>query len=94
MVCKATTSGDTLPVGWYLCRRLTKDNVKPSGRQIGKLSHSNPGIIFDYVSASLSEGVVVWHWGAGGCGIMLRWGVYLSWCVGDCDSDELPGPCF
>ena len=37
----------------FLCtflRRLTKDNVKPSGRQIGKLSHNNPGIIFDYVS--------------------------------------------
>ena len=31
-------------------RRLTKDNVKPSGRQIGKLNNSNPGIIFDYVS--------------------------------------------
>lgn len=29
---------------------MTKDNVKPSGRLIGKLSHSNPGIIFDYVS--------------------------------------------
>ena len=24
--------------------------MKPSGRQIGKLSHSNPGIIFAYVS--------------------------------------------
>ena len=31
-------------------RRLTKDNVKPSGRMIGKLSHSNPGVIFEYVS--------------------------------------------
>ncbi|OWJ99281.1 THOC2 [Cervus elaphus hippelaphus] len=31
------------------CRRLTKENVKPSGRQIGKLSHSNPTILFDYV---------------------------------------------
>ena len=31
-------------------RRLTKENVKPSGRQIGKLSHSNPGILFEYVS--------------------------------------------
>lgn len=31
-------------------RRLTKENVKPSGRQIGKLSHSNPTILFDYVS--------------------------------------------
>lgn len=30
-------------------RRLTKENVKPSGRQIGKLSHSNPTILFDYV---------------------------------------------
>lgn len=37
-------------IGFCSCRRLTKDNVKPSGRQIGKLSHSNPGIIFDYVS--------------------------------------------
>ena len=36
----------------YLCRRLTKDNVKPSGRQIGKLSHNNPGIIFDYVRST------------------------------------------
>ena len=34
-------------------RRLTKDNVKPSGRMIGKLSHSNPGIIFEYVSSRL-----------------------------------------
>ncbi len=38
-----------IPYHLFWCRRLTKDNVKPSGRQIGKLSHSNPGIIFDYV---------------------------------------------
>lgn len=31
-------------------RRLTKENVKQSGRQVGKLSHSNPTILFDYVS--------------------------------------------
>ena len=31
-------------------RRITKDNVKPCGRQVGKLSHSNPGVVFDYVS--------------------------------------------
>lgn len=36
------------------CRRLTKENVKPSGRQIGKLSHSNPTILFDYVSGRIS----------------------------------------
>ena len=35
---------------FLFCRRLTKENVKPSGRQIGKLSHSNPGILFEYVS--------------------------------------------
>uniref|UniRef100_A0A3B3ZEY6 THO complex subunit 2 n=1 Tax=Periophthalmus magnuspinnatus TaxID=409849 RepID=A0A3B3ZEY6_9GOBI len=29
--------------------RLTKENVKQSGRQIGKLSHSNPTIVFDYI---------------------------------------------
>ncbi|KAH7931652.1 hypothetical protein HPB52_025481 [Rhipicephalus sanguineus] len=28
--------------------RLSKENVKPSGRQIGKLSHSNPCFLFDY----------------------------------------------
>nr|XP_031301035.1 THO complex subunit 2 isoform X9 [Camelus dromedarius] len=33
----------------YIMKRLTKENVKPSGRQIGKLSHSNPTILFDYV---------------------------------------------
>ena len=31
-------------------RRLSKENVKPSGRQLGKLSHSNPGVLFEYVS--------------------------------------------
>lgn len=36
-----------------LHRRLTKENVKQSGRQIGKLSHSNPTILFDYVSVLL-----------------------------------------
>lgn len=41
-------------------RRLTKENVKPSGRQIGKLSHSNPTILFDYVSVlSLMTAITV-----------------------------------
>ena len=34
----------------YLLKRLTKENVKIQGRQIGKLSHNNPIIVCDYVS--------------------------------------------
>ena len=46
-----------LRLTWCLLfhRRLTKENVKPSGRQIGKLSHSNPGVVFEYVSDFLRQ---------------------------------------
>uniref|UniRef100_A0A8C9UAC6 THO complex subunit 2 n=1 Tax=Scleropages formosus TaxID=113540 RepID=A0A8C9UAC6_SCLFO len=37
----------------YIMKRLTKENVKPSGRQIGKLSHSNPTILFDYILSQI-----------------------------------------
>lgn len=37
----------------YIMKRLSKENVKPSGRQIGKLSHSNPGYIFDYILSQI-----------------------------------------
>ncbi|ROI15854.1 THO complex subunit 2 [Anabarilius grahami] len=37
----------------FFPRRLTKENVKPSGRQIGKLSHSNPTILFDYILSQI-----------------------------------------
>jgi len=30
-------------------RRLAKENVKPLGRQLGKLSHAAPGVVFEYV---------------------------------------------
>ncbi|VDP72176.1 unnamed protein product [Echinostoma caproni] len=30
-------------------QRLSKENIKPMGRQLGKLSHSNPGLLFDLV---------------------------------------------
>lgn len=30
-------------------RRLSKETTKIIGRQIGKLSHVHPGIVFDYV---------------------------------------------
>uniref|UniRef100_M4AB27 THO complex subunit 2 n=1 Tax=Xiphophorus maculatus TaxID=8083 RepID=M4AB27_XIPMA len=33
--------------------RLTKENIKQSGRQIGKLSHSNPTILFDYMLSQI-----------------------------------------
>lgn len=34
----------------YIMKRLSKENVKVSGRHIGKLSHANPSFLFDYVS--------------------------------------------
>ncbi|KAL3879965.1 hypothetical protein ACJMK2_032241 [Sinanodonta woodiana] len=40
---------DCLERAKYIMKRLSKENVKPSGRQLGKLSHSNPGVLFDYV---------------------------------------------
>ncbi|CAH3196125.1 unnamed protein product, partial [Porites evermanni] len=39
----------------YITKRLTKENVKPSGRQIGKLSHSNPGILFEYLLSQIQK---------------------------------------
>merc|ERR1719494_262381 len=39
----------------YITKRLSKENVKPSGRQIGKLSHSNPGILFDHLLAQIER---------------------------------------
>ncbi|CAD7086049.1 unnamed protein product [Hermetia illucens] len=32
-----------------LMKRVSKENVKPVGRLIGKLSHSAPGFLFDYI---------------------------------------------
>lgn len=32
-----------------LMQRVSKENVKPVGRSIGKLSHCSPGFLFDYV---------------------------------------------
>uniref|UniRef100_A0A183SXM5 THO complex subunit 2 n=1 Tax=Schistocephalus solidus TaxID=70667 RepID=A0A183SXM5_SCHSO len=32
-----------------IMKRLSKENVKQLGRHLGKLSHSNPGVLFDYV---------------------------------------------
>jgi THO complex subunit 2 len=35
-----------------LMKRVSKENVKPVGRRIGKLTHSSPGFLFDYVRFS------------------------------------------
>ncbi|VDN97902.1 unnamed protein product, partial [Rodentolepis nana] len=32
-----------------LMKRLSKENVKQLGRHLGKLSHSNPGVLFDFM---------------------------------------------
>ncbi|KAH9492652.1 THO complex subunit 2 [Bulinus truncatus] len=42
------TRADCLDRAKYIMKRLSKETVKPSGRQLGKLSHSNPGIVFEY----------------------------------------------
>ncbi|XP_048589854.1 THO complex subunit 2 isoform X3 [Nematostella vectensis] len=39
----------------YITKRLTKENVKPSGRQIGKISHSNPGVVFEYLLTQIQK---------------------------------------
>ena len=36
-------------------RRLTKDTVKQSGRQLGKISHSNPGTLFDTILVQIQR---------------------------------------
>ncbi len=33
-----------------IMQRISKENVKPTSRQLGKLTHSSPGLLFDYVS--------------------------------------------
>ena len=35
-----------------IMQRISKENVKPTSRQLGKLTHSSPGLIFEYVSRS------------------------------------------
>lgn len=42
-------AGTLKKIKWIM-KRLSKENIKLSGRQIGKLSHSNPSFLFDNVS--------------------------------------------
>ncbi|XP_048243407.1 THO complex subunit 2-like [Haliotis rufescens] len=46
---------DCLERAKYIMKRLSKETVKPSGRQIGKLSHSNPGVVFEYVLSQIQR---------------------------------------
>ena len=46
-------AGATLHYTLDFYRRLAKENVKPLGRQIGKLSHSNPGVLFEHVCINI-----------------------------------------
>ncbi|XP_074593972.1 THO complex subunit 2-like protein [Brevipalpus obovatus] len=39
----------------YTMKRLSKENVKFSGRQIGKLSHSNPSYLFEYITLQVQS---------------------------------------
>lgn len=46
-------AGTLKKIKWIM-KRLSKENIKLSGRQIGKLSHSNPSFLFDNVSTNSS----------------------------------------
>jgi len=39
----------------YLLKRLTKENVKQYGRQLGKIAHSNPGVLFGIFVSQLQR---------------------------------------
>ena len=36
-----------------IMQRISKENVKPTSRKIGKVTNSSPGLMFDYVSIIL-----------------------------------------
>ncbi|KAL8617110.1 hypothetical protein ACOMHN_014280 [Nucella lapillus] len=46
---------DTLERAKYIMRRISKETVKPCGRQLGKLGHSNPGVLFELVLSQIQR---------------------------------------
>eukprot|EP00095_Tigriopus_kingsejongensis_P004528 maker-scaffold532_size145644-snap-gene-0.42 protein:Tk04528 transcript:maker-scaffold532_size145644-snap-gene-0.42-mRNA-1 annotation:"tho complex subunit 2" len=36
-----------------IMQRISKENVKPTSRQIGKLTHSSPGLVFEYILSQI-----------------------------------------
>lgn len=41
--------GNSLQRIKHIMKRVSKENIKPQGRLIGKLSHAAPALIFDYM---------------------------------------------
>lgn len=41
--------GNSLQKIKHIMKRVSKENIKPQGRLIGKLSHAAPAFLFDYV---------------------------------------------
>lgn len=41
-----------------IMQRISKENVKPTSRKIGKLSHSSPTLVFDYVSFLVPDSLI------------------------------------
>ena len=39
----------------YIMKRLTKENIRLFGRHIGKLTHSNPSILFEYILSQIQS---------------------------------------
>ncbi|XP_041357183.1 THO complex subunit 2-like isoform X2 [Gigantopelta aegis] len=46
---------DCLDRAKYIMKRLSTETIKPSGRQIGKLTHSNPGVVFEYILTQIQR---------------------------------------
>ncbi|KAK7097709.1 THO complex subunit 2-like isoform X2 [Littorina saxatilis] len=46
---------DTVERAKYIMRRISKETVKPSGRQLGKLGHSNPGVLFELILTQIQR---------------------------------------
>jgi THO complex subunit 2 len=36
-----------------IMQRISKENVKPTSRALGKLTHSSPGLLFDYILSQI-----------------------------------------
>merc|ERR1719309_497292 len=38
-----------------IMQRVSKENVKPTGRQLGKLTHATPGLVFSYILSQIQD---------------------------------------
>ncbi|OZC06059.1 hypothetical protein X798_06958 [Onchocerca flexuosa] len=51
-ICRGSTFGMTR----YVLKRLSKETVRMMGRQLGKLCHVHPAVVFDYILDQASDG--------------------------------------